>query len=569
MCPTRWGAPSTRPAKNISGYQKGLRSVLLAGKVPIDPRRTDFFKTVIEERKQLGGRRDLTPEDRDRLDLFLKILANATSYGILAEMVRHELPEGKTQRVEVCGVDDESFTCEVSAPETPGEFCFPPIAALITGAAHLQLALLERCVTDLGGTYAMEDTDSMAIVATEAGGLIPCAGGPYRTDDGQHAIRALSWEQLRGITAAFEALNPYDGPAGSRSILEIEEDNFDPGTRQQRQIYCFAISAKRYALFVYNNDRGEPELLQKGVNNKSDGWSEHGLGHLHNPIDPDSEDRDWVRQVWLYLIREALRFNVSQPSWFDRPAFSRITVSSPAVLKPLSALNAGKPYNQQIKPHNFLLSAHIAPNGQPIGANADHFHLIAPYEADPRKWERLIWIDQYTGKRWHGTTLGNTGTRAAARFKTYGDVVAEYAYHPESKSAGASGDRCGRQTIGLLQRRHISIESIHHIGKESNRLEDVTDGSIAAPEEVYTEYVDAKRDDLVRLLSSAQIRAIARRTGLARSTIQRIKNSNVVPRRRTRMMLHSYIEQDRTKEEKTGAISPPHHRRESPRSAVR
>ena len=40
------------------------------------------------------------------------------------------------------------------------------------------LALLERCVTDLGGTYAMEDTDSMAIVATQRGGLIECPGGP-------------------------------------------------------------------------------------------------------------------------------------------------------------------------------------------------------------------------------------------------------------------------------------------------------------------------------------------------------------------------------------------------------
>jgi hypothetical protein len=144
------------------GRQKGLRPVLFGGKVGIDPQRTDFFK----------------------------ILANATSYGILAEMVRHELPEGKTQRVEVYGVDNAPFRCEVSAPETPGEFCFPPIAALITSAARLQLALLERCVTDLGGTYAMEDTDSMAIVATETGGLVPCTNGRYRTEDGQEAVKA-------------------------------------------------------------------------------------------------------------------------------------------------------------------------------------------------------------------------------------------------------------------------------------------------------------------------------------------------------------------------------------------
>ena len=65
------------------------------------------------------------------------------------------------------------------ASRSPGEFCFPPLASLITGGSHLLLALLERLVTDCGGTYAMEDTDSMAIVASQQGGLVACPGGPY------------------------------------------------------------------------------------------------------------------------------------------------------------------------------------------------------------------------------------------------------------------------------------------------------------------------------------------------------------------------------------------------------
>ena len=52
------------------------------------------------------------------------------------------------------------------------------------------LALLERCVTDLGGSYAMCDTDSMAIVATKDGGLIPCPGGAYRLQR-KDAVKAL------------------------------------------------------------------------------------------------------------------------------------------------------------------------------------------------------------------------------------------------------------------------------------------------------------------------------------------------------------------------------------------
>jgi hypothetical protein len=255
---------------------------------------------------------------------------------------------------------------------------------------------------------------------------------------------------------------------------------------------------------------------------------------LLNPTDPGSDDRDWTRQVWFYIIREALGLEVMRPTWFDRPAFSRITVSSPAVLEPLAALNKGKAYSQQIKPFNFLLSAHIALNGHPIGVDPARFHLIAPYDSDPRKWERLTWIDQYTGKEWRGTTFGNSGTRVAARLKTYGDVVAEYAYHPESKSADASGAACNRQTIGLLRRRRAAIASLHHIGKESNRLQDVTDGGITAPEEVYTEFFDPQRDDIMMILQSASVREIARKTGLARSTIQRWRNRGARPHFGTR-----------------------------------
>lgn len=55
------------------------------------------------------------------------------------------------------GLDPEPYECSVIHPEQPGEFCFPPLASLITGAARLMLALLEHAVSQLGGTYAMED----------------------------------------------------------------------------------------------------------------------------------------------------------------------------------------------------------------------------------------------------------------------------------------------------------------------------------------------------------------------------------------------------------------------------
>jgi hypothetical protein len=84
---------------------------------------------------------------------------------------------------------------------------------------------------------------------------------------------------VRGIAKKFESLNPYCRDIVPGSVLKVEDVNFDPVLKEQRTIYCFAISAKRYALFSIG-ESGEPILLKKDVNNKDNGWKEHRLGHL-------------------------------------------------------------------------------------------------------------------------------------------------------------------------------------------------------------------------------------------------------------------------------------------------
>ena len=172
-----------------------LRPVEMPGGVRIDPRRQDFFRAVVEERRKLAQRGDLSARERERADQFLKVLANSASYGIYAETIRHERPGKRRRAVRVHGLDE--FTDRVLTPESPGEFAFPPMAACITGAAKLMLALLERRVAQAGGSYAFCDTDSMAVVATKDGGLVPCRGGAEKSADGMEAVKALSWERGR------------------------------------------------------------------------------------------------------------------------------------------------------------------------------------------------------------------------------------------------------------------------------------------------------------------------------------------------------------------------------------
>ena len=59
------------------GQQQSLASLNLGGRIPIDPRTDEFFRTVIEARKTLHRNPQLSPDDARRLDPFLKVVANS------------------------------------------------------------------------------------------------------------------------------------------------------------------------------------------------------------------------------------------------------------------------------------------------------------------------------------------------------------------------------------------------------------------------------------------------------------------------------------------------------------
>ena len=343
----------------------------------------NFYKVVIDERKRRASRTHLSEADRERLDKTLKVLANATSYGIYAEM--HRLESDQKVRVICHGIDAEAFQpCAALTPTCPANTASRPWH-LSLRARHASCCQCwsTQCERSAAHTQWRIPTRWQSS-RLSAEGIIPCAGG--RVGKRRNLITALSWEEVDRMSDRFAALNPYEKDAVPGSILKIEDDNRDPKTHEQRQLHCVAISAKRYALFVQDATRSEPSLLRRGVNNKEDRWSEHGLGHLLNPTDPDSEDRDWIARVWLDIIRRALGLPTKPPDFESLPALGRLTVSSPAVMRPLEKLNRGKIYGDQIKPFNFLLTCHVKALGHPIGSDPERFHLIAPYETDSRKW---------------------------------------------------------------------------------------------------------------------------------------------------------------------------------------
>jgi hypothetical protein len=156
---------------------------------------------------------------------------------------------------------------ETTHGENPGTWYFPPLASLITSGGRLLLAMLEKSVHEKGGSYLFCDTDSLCIVATKEGGFVPCEGGTFRCE-GNPAIRVLSLAEVESIAEQFRKLNPYE-PSLVPEILKIEDVNHvdcDP-KKPFRQLFGYAISAKRYALY----SQSENEICIEKA-------SGHGLG---------------------------------------------------------------------------------------------------------------------------------------------------------------------------------------------------------------------------------------------------------------------------------------------------
>ncbi|MDA8336468.1 MAG: hypothetical protein M0Z41_16020 [Peptococcaceae bacterium] len=529
------------------GKQDGLTDVKLRGEIDVQPRLDNFFKRVIEKRKEVKKQVKQDGDNNDALQTFLKILANSTSYGVYIEMNREELRENDS--VEVFGLnhfkpeEDEEF-------EKTGRFYNPLIAVMITGAARLILAMMERTTKDLNGNFAFCDTDSMAVIDL--------------VNDQPEIIGCQLVERFRGLL-------PYDRPPFGEDdgLLDAEDYNWgrvdwtkdtDKGNIKKGEyypLYCYAVSAKRYVLYnlLPNGNGGNKIVIRK----KSD----HGLGHLSPPIPKDTKNV-WVNDVWKYIISREHTIPYDEPRWFYLPAFAQMSISKPSVY---NLVNRDKDisYTKQIKPSNFILVAY--PQGwlwnkssvnryycrlhKGIGlglcdnkgrceyskecyANL-HIIPIAPYSRGFGNWQDFNWIDKAT-KQPVNLRLSDTHTEqykkieatkiaeeCMAKFhnylegtereekldnliggiiidsennkfndsailtddvtiKNYLDFILPYASHAELKYDGLGGEVCGNNTKGLLQRTHVIVKSIKHIGKETNTIQDIEEQNILPDE---------------------------------------------------------------------------------------
>lgn len=408
------------------GKQVDLKTITIVGDLTISPDE-DLFLKLRQLRVKVQDERDRQKDSSQYTHLEtvqkqLKTIASATSYGIFTEVNT----EDQKCQTEVYGIG-ESFTCEASKKETFGYFFNPIISTMLTSGARLLLAMVEAWLINHDGYYTFCDTDSMAL-------------SPFR------------WKKLQGY---LEPLNPLPEEPG---FLKLEKENYERGNL--RELWFYGISAKRYVLYVLD-EHGEPVPVK---------WSSHGLGHLMH-----GRESNWEKQLWTNILRYAHGKITKQQlleGYSNEYAVAKLQITTPNLLRRVKAINKGKPYEQQIKPFNFVLV------GSPTMINRNRPIIPLTSFTTPDLAHYRPFIDAKTGKLYSEHT--------EVYWKKLDQTIEEYLDHPESKFA--NGSRCG-----TMRRMRLNVNSICIIGKESNELEETE--ILGINDKTYVEYLSPVTSD--------------------------------------------------------------------------
>jgi hypothetical protein len=481
--------------------QENLNPVDIAGNAAyrVDPSQSDFFKRVIDLRSEVKKNIKTAPQAEkatlESQQLALKILANATSYGIFVELNVEE--EKQLQPLLCYGPSGKAMPIEKKKFEATGSFFHPLLATLITGAARLMLAITERLAIDAGLDWAFCDTDSMALAKPDA------------------MSQEEFYKQARQVQEWFTSLNPY---AQKGPLLKIEEYNYSLQDKKSVEaLYCYAVSSKRYALF--NIDAQGNIALRK--------VSAHGLGHLIAPYQRNDKSaledaQPWQQDLWLEIINAAR--NNAQPDFnklqnFNMPSVSRYGATTPALEKWFEGYNENKPYSDRVRPFNFLLAMQAKPGLKSLKP-------VAPYNKNPAK-ALAQGFDRATGQ-----------SIKKHQLKTNLEGLAQYHLHPETKFL--NGDFLDK---GRTQRRHIVVKSVQHIGKEANKWEEQFFTGLDPDAQIEYGICPEQRSEILQAVLQAitthGAKSIADIAKLTERHVLDIGKGGTIPSERTLAKLHS------------------------------
>jgi hypothetical protein len=289
-----------------------------------------------------------------------------------------------------------------------------------------------------------------------------------------------------------------------------------------RQLYGYAISAKRYAFYSRTENRIHIEKA-----------SGHGLGYLLAPKKPKKKEEDdekpkWVLEAWEFLLRKVLNLSSSDPRWLDSPAMMRMVVTTPNVFKQRRPEWLGS--------FNFFLFPMLSETfgGYPKGFDKSNFIFITPYESNRKKWSSLLGVNLMDGESYQ-IAMQPTVNQDKVIPDSFRILLRKYLGKPETKSLAPDGTPCTGATHGLLQRARIAAGKLVPVGKETDRRwEQGEDPSMIDPDI----YVFEKRTKLViadpserKKWSAIGLRRLMRESRLSQAPVfNALKGKPVRPR---------------------------------------
>ena len=199
--------------------------------------------------------------------------------------------------------------------------------------------------------------------------------------------------------------------------------------------------------------------------------------------------------------------------------------------------------------------------GCPVGTDRDRFTLIAPFSSNPSDWLDREYINVHDGKSYELATREKR-LNYQAEAKTYGDIVAHYRWHAESKSLGPDGNTCTSQSRGLLRRTPVTANELRYIGKETDRRweqgEDISILDTFTLEYRPDETENLKTDpDLQRKAREHSIRAIAEAAGLSTRTVKAARDGKRLRKHTIDKLTNALNSQPVTKKPDKPACDPP------------
>ncbi len=207
------------------------------------------------------------------------------------------------------------------------------------------------------------------------------------------------------------------------------------------------------------------------------------------------------------------------------PAVSRYTATTPNLLRCFDGYNRGRPYRDQVKPFNFLLS--YQPGYNVPGGKAPP-KPVSAYDKDLTKAAAGC-FDRQTGEAVPQEYL-----------KTYEEALAQYHLHPEAKfHNGEFVDS------GPTSRRHVLATAPEHIGKEANHWEEQF--HLGLDVAAQTEYGPSPqgRDRSLEVLAQANNRfgqrTLAETAGVSLSEVSAVLLGKRDPRLATLAKLHKAL----------------------------